>query len=283
MELVDGEPLSARLARDGPMAPEQAVQLAAEVADALYHAHQRGIVHRDVKPANILIEAGSGRARLIDFGIAHSLELAAQPLTRTGTTIGTPRYMAPEQLAGEPIGPRTDLWGLGAILYEALTGKPPFDGTTHLAIAKQQAEGPPNMPDVDPVLAALVRDCLAVDIADRPLHAGAVAAALRAWLEASASSAATLTSPRRSRAGPAPYASQPPGGGTGSNATPGDGGAAGAPAGCGGRRRARNERQPAVDRRGPSPVATPIPPRTGAPAAGRLYRGVWRDAGTQPS
>jgi serine/threonine protein kinase len=182
MELVEGEPLSVRLARDGPMRPDAAVRLAAEVAEALYHAHQQGIVHRDVKPANILLEAETGRARLIDFGIAHSLELAALPLTQTGTAVGTPRYMAPEQLAGEPVGPRTDLWGLGAVLYEALTGRPPFDGGTPLAIARQQAAGPPSMADVDPSLAAVISSCLSADVDHRPLHAGALAATLRAWL-----------------------------------------------------------------------------------------------------
>ncbi|HYN64676.1 MAG TPA: serine/threonine-protein kinase [Candidatus Limnocylindrales bacterium] len=182
MELVDGEPLSRLLAKDGPMRPDAAARLAAEVAEALYHAHQQGIVHRDVKPANILVESGTGRARLIDFGIAHSLELAALPLTQTGTALGTPRYMAPEQLAAEPVGPRTDLWGLGAVLYEALTGRPQFDGSTPLAIARQQAAGPPAMADVDPALAALISSCLSVAIDDRPLHAGAMAASLRAWL-----------------------------------------------------------------------------------------------------
>jgi serine/threonine protein kinase len=183
MELVDGEPLSVRLARDGPLRPDAAARLAAEVAEALYHAHQQGIVHRDVKPANILLERESGRARLIDFGIAHSLELAAQPLTQTGTALGTPRYMAPEQLAAEPVGPRTDLWGLGVVLYESLTGRRPFDGGTPLAIARQQAAGPPDLSDVDPALAALISSCLSVAIDDRPLHAGALAVTLRAWLE----------------------------------------------------------------------------------------------------
>jgi serine/threonine-protein kinase len=191
MELVDGEPLSARLAREGAMPPEAAARLGVEVADALYHAHQRGIVHRDVKPANILVEAGSGRARLIDFGIAHSLELAAESLTRTGTTMGTPRYMAPEQLAGESIGPRTDLWGLGAVLHEALTGRPPFDGSTPLAIARQQVDGPPPA-DVDSALMGIVRACLAVPIAGRPLHAGAVATALGAWLHGDAAPALAM-------------------------------------------------------------------------------------------
>ena len=182
MELVDGEPLSARLERDGPMAPKASAALAADVAEALYHAHQRGIVHRDVKPGNILIERRTGRARLIDFGIAHSLEAAAGDLTRTGTALGTPRYMAPEQLAGEPIGPRTDLWGLGAVLYQALSGTVPFDGATPLAISGQQQAGPPPL-DADPALAAVVARCLSPAIDDRPIHAGAVAQALRAWID----------------------------------------------------------------------------------------------------
>lgn len=183
MELVDGEPLSVVLERSGPMRPDAAARLAAEVADALFHAHQRGIVHRDVKPGNIMVETETGRARLIDFGIAHSLEAAAESLTGTGTALGTPRYMAPEQLAGEEIGPRTDLWGLGAVLYEALAGTPPFEGGNALAIARAQAAGPPPIPGVDPALDAVARGCLAPPVADRPLHAGRVAEVLRAWLD----------------------------------------------------------------------------------------------------
>jgi len=183
MELVDGEPLSVLLARDGPMRPEAAARLAAEVAEALYHAHQQGIVHRDVKPANILVERATGRARLIDFGIAHSLEAAAETLTGTGTAVGTPRYMAPEQLAGETIGPRTDLWGLGCVLYEALSAEPPFTAGSALAVARAQAAGPPQIDGIDPALESIVRGCLAPSVADRPIHAGRVAGALRAWLE----------------------------------------------------------------------------------------------------
>jgi eukaryotic-like serine/threonine-protein kinase len=194
MELVDGEPLSTLLEREGRLEPERAARLAAEIAEALYHAHQQGIVHRDVKPANVMLEAGSGRARLIDFGIAHSLERAAQSLTQTGTTLGTPRYMAPEQLAGETLGPRTDLWGLGATLYQALSGRAPFDGATPLAISRQQEGGPPPLEGVERSLAELVRSCLAIDVADRPLHAGALAAALRGWLDGErVPSAATLS------------------------------------------------------------------------------------------
>lgn len=193
MELVDGEPLSKRLERDGPMAPKAAAALAADVAEALYHAHQRGIVHRDVKPGNILVERVTGRVRLIDFGIAHSLEAASHDLTRTGTSLGTPRYMAPEQLAADPIGPRTDLWGLGVVLYQALSGRVPFDGTTPLAIATQQQAGAPLL-DADPALAAIVSRCLSVAIEDRPLHAGAVAEALRAWIDGDAAPALAMAS-----------------------------------------------------------------------------------------
>ncbi|HEX6139973.1 MAG TPA: serine/threonine-protein kinase [Candidatus Limnocylindria bacterium] len=182
MEMVDGESLAARLKRDGPMAPRAAATLAAQVADSLYHAHRHGIVHRDVKPGNVLVERTTGRARLIDFGIAHSLADGTGSLTDTGTTIGTPRYMAPEQLVGDAVGPRTDLWGLGCLLYETLTGRPPFDGPTAVAIARQQAAGPPRLDGVDPGLAQIVRECLAPRVEDRPIHARAVAMALRRWL-----------------------------------------------------------------------------------------------------
>ncbi|MGH2457079.1 MAG: serine/threonine-protein kinase, partial [Candidatus Limnocylindria bacterium] len=156
MELVDGDSLATRLRRDGPLEPRQAARLVIQVAEALYHAHQRGVIHRDVKPGNILLERESGRARLIDFGISHSLEAGTDQLTATGTSLGTPRYMAPEQLAGEPVVPRTDLWGLGAVLHECLTGRPAFDGASPLAIARRQLAGPPDLDGLPPPLAALV-------------------------------------------------------------------------------------------------------------------------------
>src|SRR5918997_2826533 len=115
MELVDGESLSARIDRDGPLPAGQAVAVTADVAEALYHAHQQGVIHRDVKPGNVLI-GRDGRPRLVDFGIAHSLAGSAERLTLTGTVIGTLHSMAPEQLAAGPITPRTDLYGIGAVL-----------------------------------------------------------------------------------------------------------------------------------------------------------------------
>ncbi len=122
MELVDGESLAARLERDGPLPADEATRITADVAEALFHAHRQGLVHRDVKPGNVLI-GRDGSTRLVDFGIAHSLAQAAERLTSAGSVIGTPRYMAPEQLTDGPIGPRTDLFGLGLLLHEMLTGR----------------------------------------------------------------------------------------------------------------------------------------------------------------
>lgn len=181
MELVDGESLAARLDRDGPVPADEAARIAADVADALYHAHQRGIIHRDVKPGNVLL-GRDGSTRLVDFGIAHSLAEAAERLTLTGSVIGTLRYMAPEQLTDGAIGPRTDLFGLGLLLHEMLTGRSPFTATAPVALAQEHAAGPPPINGIEPPLAALIRACLAPDPTHRPTHAGAVATGLRAWL-----------------------------------------------------------------------------------------------------
>jgi serine/threonine-protein kinase len=181
MELVDGEPLSARIARDGPLEPTAAAAIAADVAEALYHAHQRGVIHRDLKPGNVLI-GRDGRARLVDFGIARSLADASARLTLTGTVMGTLHAMAPEQLADEPITPRTDLYGLGVVLHEMLTGSVPYAAGSPVALAAAQRAGPPVLDGVDPGLATVIAACLAPVPGDRPLHAGALAAALRDWL-----------------------------------------------------------------------------------------------------
>ena len=191
MELVDGESLATRLGRDGPLPERAAAALVADLAEGLFHAHQQGVIHRDIKPGNVLIDA-EGRTRLVDFGIAHSLADASERLTVTGTVIGTLRAMAPEQLADGPITPRTDLYGLGVVLHEALTGQPPYPTGSPLALAAAQEAGPPVLTGIDPALAAVVAACLAYDPADRPLHAGAVAQALRAWLAGDDSPALAL-------------------------------------------------------------------------------------------
>lgn len=194
MELVDGESLAARIGREGPLPDPDAVRITAEVTEALYHAHQQGVVHRDVKPGNVLL-AADGRTRLVDFGIAHSLAASAERLTLTGTVIGTLRSMAPEQLVGGPITPRTDLYGLGVVLHEALTGRPPYAELTPVALAEAQRAGPPSLSGVDPALAAVIAACLAYDPDARPLHAGALAIALRDWLAGDPSTARSMAPP----------------------------------------------------------------------------------------
>ena len=178
MELIEGESLSARLERDGALPYRVAASIGTDVADALAEAHQHGIIHRDVKPSNILIDR-EGRANLADFGIAHSLESGSERLTQTGMVVGTPAYIAPEQLAGGEVGPRTDIFGLGSVVFEMLTGRPPFQAMAPLPLAEAHAAGPPEMPDVDPALAEITRACLANNPSDRPPDAGMVAAILR--------------------------------------------------------------------------------------------------------
>jgi serine/threonine-protein kinase len=178
MELIEGESLDVRLARVGGLPPLEAANLGADVAEALAAAHRQGIVHRDVKPSNIVIDR-DGHAHLADFGIAHSLAPAAARLTQTGTVVGTLAYISPEQLAGGEVGPRTDLFALGAVLFEMLIGRPPFEATSPLALAEAHAAGPPEMPGVDPALAEITRASLAQAPADRPPDAALVAATLR--------------------------------------------------------------------------------------------------------
>ena len=137
MPLIQGESLRARLSRDAQLSPSEAVRVALEVADALGYAHSQGVVHRDIKPENILLSGG--HALVVDFGIAKALDAsktrADEAITHIGLSIGTPAYMSPEQAAGESnIDERSDVYSLGAVLYEMLSGKQPFTGATAAAI-----------------------------------------------------------------------------------------------------------------------------------------------------
>ena len=125
MEHIDGEDLRARLARSGPLAPQEALRLAEQIGEALDEAHARGLVHRDVKPANILLDS-DGEAFLSDFGLAKNASFASS-LTGDHAFVGTIAYVAPEQIRGEEIDGRADVYSLGCVLYEALAGHPPFD------------------------------------------------------------------------------------------------------------------------------------------------------------
>jgi serine/threonine-protein kinase len=145
MPLVEGESLGDRLEREKQLSVEDALRITREVADALFHAHARGVVHRDVKPDNILLEGG--HAVVADFGIARAVrEAGANSLTQTGTSIGTPTYMSPEQAAGEKeIDGRSDEYSLACVLFEMLAGQPPFTGTTVASLIYQHmaSDAPP--------------------------------------------------------------------------------------------------------------------------------------------
>ena len=141
MAYVEGESLRGRLQRDGALAVGEAVRLGCEVAGALAYAHAHGIVHRDIKPENILLQ--DGHAVVTDFGIARAIAAAGGPdLTRTGVTVGTPLYMSPEQVVGDPIDGRSDVYSLGCVLFEMLAGSPPYSGSSALAVLASHTVDP---------------------------------------------------------------------------------------------------------------------------------------------
>ena len=166
MPFVDGETLRSRLSREGRLPVDTALQLAREMAEALDHAHSRGVVHRDVKPENVLLQ--SGHALVADFGIALALQHAGgERLTRTGLTIGTPQYMAPEQAAGDrAIDARADVYALGVVLNEMLVGESPFAAASPQAVLQRVLHEPASAlatrrPDVPPFVDAAVRRAMA--------------------------------------------------------------------------------------------------------------------------
>ncbi len=189
MGFIEGETLAARIERAGQIAPAEVAAFMQQVAWALAYAHGNGVVHRDIKPDNILLEQGTSRAWVMDFGIARALETAAtgQPqstrLTQMGHVVGTAAYMSPEQAAGEEVDGRSDLYSLGVVAYLALTGRLPFDATsTHALLAKHLTEIPPPVASVRPgipaTLARTVDQLLAKDPAARPATGEAVADAV---------------------------------------------------------------------------------------------------------
>ncbi|GAA3264346.1 serine/threonine-protein kinase [Nonomuraea helvata] len=177
MDLVEGGDLRTLIQRRGTLPPAEAAALLAQTAGALAAAHEIGIVHRDVKPGNVLLDRATGQVRLTDFGVARILH--GPGITQTSAVIGTPVYLAPEVADGDAATPAVDVYALGLILYELLAGRPPFVGEHPMVLIRQHAiAAPRRLPGMPDALWALVSACAAKDPAARP-SAGAVVAALR--------------------------------------------------------------------------------------------------------
>ena len=182
MELVDGDTLAQRIANQGRLPWEQAFAIAGQVASALSAAHAHGVIHRDVKPANILIDR-SDRVKVTDFGIARAVR--ATTLTRPGMVLGSANYVAPEQAQGSSVGPAADLYSLGCVLFESVTGNTPYQGRSAVAIATQHVSSPvpdprDQVPELPPAAAALIMRSLGKRPEDRFPDGAAMAAALAA-------------------------------------------------------------------------------------------------------
>jgi len=180
MQLINGESLEQRLKRVGKLPPVEVARLGMQAAAGLAAAHAGGLIHRDIKPGNILLEAPSDRVKLTDFGLARAVEDVK--LTRTGFVAGSPLYMAPEQARGDEVDHRADLFSLGSVLYEAASGTPPFEAKTPLAVLRRVSdETPRNLTEVDPEiphwLAEIVDRLLAKDPNNRQQTAAEVAEA----------------------------------------------------------------------------------------------------------
>ncbi|WP_394553755.1 protein kinase [Agromyces sp. MMS24-JH15] len=211
MELVPGEALSTILEREHILSTDKVLDIVAQTAAALQAAHQAGLVHRDIKPGNLLITP-DGRVKITDFGIARIADQV--PLTATGQVMGTVQYLSPEQASGHPASPTTDIYSLGIVAYECLAGRRPFTGESQVAIAMAQInETPPDLPaTVSEPVRNLVYACIAKNPADRPqsaAHLARAASALRrgdvqgaaaavpAILGAAGATAATMLMPQQ--------------------------------------------------------------------------------------
>ena len=220
MEHVPSQSLSELVAEGGPLPVDQAVRIGLDVLDALSAAHRAGIVHRDVKPGNVLVDE-HGRAWLTDFGIATSV--GDQHLTQHGVVLGSPPYIAPERARGDEPGPPADLWAFGATLYTAVAGNPPFERTdaisTLLAVTSEEPPPLPAAPSLEPVLRALLRK----DPAER-MTAEQAAVALRQVLASAAEGRIVRPDPGQAAPprAPEPAPPPPPPPGTRGDAAPGD-------------------------------------------------------------
>ena len=187
MELVEGQSLDKLMSEPGvPLPLPRVAAILSFVARALDYAHNRGVVHRDVKPQNVLIAREDGRVVLSDFGIAKLTEGTTLDLTRDGATVGTPTYMSPEQASGKPVDGRSDVYSLGVLLYEMVTGKPPFTGSSMEILSQHVSRAPASPRDLNPNLTrrqeTIVLKALEKDAAERFQRAGDLASAFLATI-----------------------------------------------------------------------------------------------------
>ncbi len=202
MELLSGRTLAHKLA-GGPLPVEEVRRFGLEILAALEASHAEGILHRDLKPGNVMLTQDDV-AKVADFGIAKIIE--GVDMTDTGTMLGTPAYLAPERVQGEPATPASDVYSAGVVLYELLTAKKPFDADTPLGLVRAIQEDEPEpltevRPDLDPALAAIVEKAIAKDAGKRYSAAEEMAQALSAWIPASASETTQSLSPASSTQG----------------------------------------------------------------------------------
>ena len=181
MQLIVGETLIERLKEETPMPPNEVARIAMQIAAGLSAAHEMGLVHRDIKPGNVLIEKSTGRVKLTDFGLARSTEDIR--LTQTGMLVGTALYMSPEQALGQTVDERSDLFSLGAVMYEMATGRSAFEAPTAVGVMKQIMDTQPPAPhkvnpEIDKPMSDLIMQLLCKKAEDRPDSAGQVARAL---------------------------------------------------------------------------------------------------------
>jgi serine/threonine-protein kinase len=183
MEYVEGQTLRDLLAAEGRLLPRRALEITAAICNALEQAHAAGIVHRDIKPANVMV-ASSGEVKVMDFGIARALTTSTTTMTQTAAVVGTAHYLSPEQARGEHVDARSDVYSTGCLLYELLTGAPPFTGETSVAVAYQHVREDPTPPSaVEPDVPAAIDAIVLVAMSKNPANRYGSAAEMRADLE----------------------------------------------------------------------------------------------------
>src|SRR5581483_430691 len=183
MEYVDGQTLRDMLAAEGRLLPQRALEITAAVCTALEQAHAAGIVHRDIKPGNVMLTT-TGDIKVMDFGIARALATSTATMTQTAAVVGTAHYLSPEQARGEHVDARSDVYSTGCLLYELLTGAPPFTGDTAVAVAYQHVREDPTPPSsIEPDVPEAVDAIVLVAMSKNPANRYGSAAEMRADLE----------------------------------------------------------------------------------------------------